>query len=209
MIFNREFVPLPVIFIEFMSINLFKRVWEILISPSKTWDKIIQESEGDKKYLTNYFYPLIGLAAFTAFLSPFIKGYEELELKATLLVGIQSFVVTFLSAFLGFFITVRTLNYSFVRWFGIKSDLRKSEMLTAYASTPVLVVSILTRLLSDFFFMKVLFVYVIVLTWEASAHFYSVEESRQGKFTAICSASILVIPYVVEKIFLILLPGLK
>lgn len=191
--------------------NLFKRVWEILTSPSRTWDKISQnsESENDKKYLTSYFYPLIGLAALTAFINPFIKGYEELDFRATLLVGIQFFIVSFASGFLGFFITAKALNYSFVRWFGVSPDKRKSEMLTAYASTPVLAVSILTHLLSDFFFMKILFIYVIVLVWEATTHFYSLEEPKRGKFTALASVSILALPIIVEKIFLVLLPGLK
>ncbi|MDD4922646.1 MAG: Yip1 family protein [Bacteroidales bacterium] len=189
--------------------NLFKRVWEILTSPSKTWDHIAQNPEDEKKYLSNYFYPLIGLAAFTAFLNPFISGYDDLEFKATLSVGIQFFIVSFASGFFGFFITAKVLNESFVRWFGISSDKRKTEMLTAYASTPVLVISILTRLLSDFFFMKILFFYVIVLVWEATTHFYSLEDSKRGKFTALASISIIAVPTIVEKIFLFLLPGLK
>jgi len=189
--------------------NLFKRVWDILVLPSKTWDKIAQNPEDEKKYLSGYFYPLIGLAAFTAFLNPFISGYEELDFRATLPVGIQFFIVSFASGFFGFFITSKVLNYSFVRWFGIPSDHRKAEMLTAYASTPMLVVSILTRLLSDFFFMKILFFYVIVLAWEATTHFYMVEEAKRGKFTMLAGISILVIPHVVEKVFLLLLPGLK
>jgi len=189
--------------------NLFCRVWEILTSPSKTWDKIAQESEEDKRYLTRYFYPLICLVAFTAFLNPFLSGYEALETKAILLIGIQYFIVSFVSSFLGFFLTAKMLDYGFVRWFDQPSDIRKVEMLVAYTSTPVLVVSILTRLLSDFFFMKLLFFYVIVLAWEATARFYSVEESKRGKLTALASVCILATPYLVEKIFLIILPGLK
>lgn len=194
---------------QIMYKNLFKRVWDILVSPSRTWDKIAQTSEDEKKYLANYFYPLIGLAAFTAFLSPFIKGYENLDFRATLTVGIQFFIVSFASGFFGFFITARLLNYSFVRWFGLSADMNKAERLTAYASTPILLVSVLTRLLSDFFFMKILFFYVIVLVWEATTHFYSLEESKRGKFTALASLSILLAPIVIEKVFLILLPGLN
>jgi len=189
--------------------NLFERIWGILVSPSKTWDTIAQDPDDKKKYLTSYFYPLITLVAVTAFLNPFIKGYEELEWKAILLVGLRFFIVSFVSSLLGFFLTAKVLNYSFVRWFGLKSDGRKSEILTAYASTPVLVVSILTRLLSDFFFMKLLFFYVIVLVWEASTHFYSIEESKQSKFTTLATISILALPYGVEQLFLFLLPGLK
>jgi len=189
--------------------NLFKRVWDILTSPSKTWDYIAQHPEDEKKYLSHFFYPLIGLAAFTALINPFISGYEYFDTKATLFQGIQSFIVSFASSFFGFFITAKFLNYGFVRWFGLRSDKRKAEMLTAYSSTPVLVISIFTRLLSDFFFMKILFVYVIVLVWEATAHFYSLEESGRGKFTAFASLCILAVPLIVEKIFLLILPGLK
>jgi hypothetical protein len=189
--------------------NLFKRVWDILVSPSRTWEAISQDSNEGKRYLTRFFYPLVALAALTAFLSPFIKGYEELEIGAIVSVGVQLFVVSFISVFFGFFLTARLLNYSSVRWFKMNSDNRKSEMLTAYASTPVLVVSILTRLLSDFFFVKILFFYVIVLVWEATKQFYTVEEAKRGRFTALASILILLMPFVVEQLFLLILPGLK
>lgn len=189
--------------------NLFVRVWELLLTPSKTWDNIAQDSEDDKKYLSGYFYPLIGLAAFTAFLNPFISGYEELDFRATLIIGIQKFLVSFASVFFGFFVSVKALDYSFVRWFDLPSNNRKAEVLTAYASTPILVVSILTRLLSDFFFMKIFFVYIVVLVWEASIHFYSIEEVKRGKFTATACFIIVALPILIEKIFLLLLPGIK
>ena len=188
---------------------LFKRVWEILVAPSKTWDSISQNSEDKKKYLTRYFYPLIVAVAFTAFLNPFIKGYEDLEFKDILLVGLRFFIVSLASGVLGFFLTAKVLDYSFVRWFHMKSDRRRAQMLTAFASTPVLVISILTKLISDFFFMNILFFYVVVLVWEASTHFYSVEESKQGRFTTLVCVAILALPLIVEKIFLIILPGLK
>jgi len=188
---------------------LIKRVWGLLVSPSKSWDTISQETDVEKKYLTHYFYPLIALVAFTAFLNPFIKGYEEKELKDVLFVGLRFLIVSLTSGVLGFFLTAKVLDYGFVRWFRMKSDSRRAQMLTAYASTPVLVISILTKLISDFFFMNILFFYVVVLVWEASTHFYSVEESKQGRFTTLASVAILALPLIVEKIFLLILPGLK
>ena len=189
--------------------NLFKNALDILVSPSKTWDRLSGDNGGEKKHLTGYFYPLIAMVAFAAFLSPIIKGYEELEFKAIVIIGLQFFIVSLASSYFGFLITAKLLNFSFVRWFGMKSDSRKAERLTVYASTPVLIVSILTRLLSDFFFMKFLFIYVIVLVWEANSHFYQVEESKRSKFTALASIAILAMPIIVEKVFLVLLPGLK
>lgn len=181
----------------------------MLVSPSKTWEIIASSTEGEKRHLTDYFYPLIGLVAFTAFLNPFIKGHEQLDFRGTLAAGVQFFVVSFASGFFGFFVAARLLNTGLVRWFGQTSDKNKAEVLTVYASTPVLVVSILTRLLSDFFFMKVLFFYVVVLVWDATKHFYSLEESKRGRFTALGSIIILSAPMVVEKVLFILLPGLN
>jgi len=189
--------------------NLFKRVWNILVAPTKTWKEIALEAEDDKKYLNNYFYPLIGLAAFTAFLNPFIMKYEELGFSSTMSVAIQSFIVSFISSFFGFFVSTRALNYCSVRWLGMTSDIHKIERLIAYASTPVLVISILTRLLSDFFFMKIFFFYVIVLVWEGTVPLYSMEESKRSKFSVLAFILIIAIPLVIEKLFIIFLPGLK
>jgi hypothetical protein len=135
--------------------------------------------------------------------------YDELGLSPALSIGIQSFIVSFTSSFFGLFISAKALNYCSVRWFGKTSDIQKVEMLIAYASTPVLVVSILTRLLPDFFFMKIFFFYVIVLVWESTAHFYFIEESKRGKYTALAFIVILLVPILIEKLFVFFLPGLK
>jgi hypothetical protein len=187
--------------------TLFTRLWLLLSSPSKAW-KIVSEEPFDKKnYLSGFFYPLVGLASFTAFINPFISG--DLSYREKLTEGLQMFIMAFGSAILGFFIAARLLDRIYIRWYGQPSGKEKAEVLTAYASAPVLAISIITRLISEFFFLKIAFLYIFVIIWEASSGLYSIDEKKQGTFTGITGFLILVIPVLLEIAFKLFLPGLK
>jgi len=190
-----------------MSKNLFNRIWNLLRYPARSWDDILQESAEDKSYLRKFFYPLAGLAALAAFFSPFIYG--EQVVGALLKAGIQNGIVTVVSAFAGLFVAARMLNLIFVRWFGLPFDKRKAEILTVYSSTPVLAVSIITRLVRDLFFLKLCFLYVFVIVWEATTHYYAIDERQQGRFTGVSGFVILMTPVLFELILKFILPGLK
>jgi hypothetical protein len=168
----------------------------------------VAEVGDDKKtYQTEYFYPLAGMAALTAFISAFFDG--DLTFKQQLSEGIQLFILSFGSILLGLFLAAWVLDKLFVRLFGLLSDYKKAEILVVYTLTPVLVVSILTRLFSELWFLKALFLYVFVIAWEAATHFYAVHPKQQGYFTLYCGAVVLLAPQLVEFILVRLLPGLN
>jgi len=178
-----------------------------LISPAKAWKVLSEEPYENKPYLSGFFYPLVGLASLTAFINPFISS--DLAMKEKLTEGIQMFIVTFGSAFFGFFIAARLLDWIFVRWFDQPGGKEKAEVFTAYASAPVLAISIITRLVSEFFFLKIFFLYIFIIIWEAATSLYSIDEKKQGSFTGIAGLIILVSPVILEIILKFLLPGLK
>lgn len=187
--------------------KMFKRLWDLLSTPAKAWKVIsIEESKG-KPYLKEFFYPLIGFASITSFINPFIKG--GLTINQMAWNGIQSALVVFGSGFFGFMLASRLLDWIFVRWFDQKPDLKKAEILAAYSSAPILAISLLTRLISEFFFMKVFFLYIFAVIWEAATNFYSIDEKQQGRFTGAAGAVILLSPLVIEFLLRLILPGLK
>lgn len=150
---------------------------------------------------------MAGMAALTAFISAFFDG--DLTFKQQLSEGIQLFILSFGSILLGLFLAAWVLDKLFVRLFGLLSDYKKAEILVVYTLTPVLVVSILTRLFSELWFLKALFLYVFVIAWEAATHFYAVHPKQQGYFTLYCGAVVLLAPQLVEFILVRLLPGLN
>ena len=190
-----------------MSKSLFLRLWLLISSPSKAWKAISEEPLENKPYLSGFFYPLVGLVSLTAFLNPFISGDQVFKEKLT--DGIQQFIITFGSAFFGFFIAARLLDWIFVRWFDQPKHRDKAEVLTAYALSPVLAVSIITRLVSDFFFLKIFFLYIFIIIWEASSGFYQIDEKKQGAFTGISGLIILITPIILEIALRFILPGLN
>jgi len=190
-----------------MNKSLFSRIWLVLTSPQKAWKVISDEGIGDKTYLSNYFYPLVGLTSLTAFISPFF--FVDTTFKENLTTGMMSFAVAFSSVFFGYYASARILERIYIKVFNINQGLSKVEILTAYSLSPVLAVSIITRLVSEFFFLKIIFLYIFILIWEATSHFYNVDEKKQGLFTAISGLVILVIPELIEIVLKLVLPGLK
>lgn len=187
--------------------QLFRRLWQVLRFPAPFWDSVAEVGDDKKTYQAEYFYPLAGMAALTAFISAFFDG--DLTFKQQLSEGIQLFILSFGSILLGLFLAAWVLDKLFVRLFGLLSDYKKAEILVVYTLTPVLVVSILTRLFSELWFLKALFLYVFVIAWEAATHFYAVHPKQQGYFTLYCGAVVLLAPQLVEFILVRLLPGLN
>jgi len=187
--------------------KLVIRLWQFLRFPANAWKMVSEETDTNKTFLSEFFYPLIGLAALTAFVSAFIDG--DLTFREKLTEGIQLFVVSFGSAFIGLFMSAKILDWMYVRWFEQPSDYTKAQVLTVYALAPVLAVSILTRLISELFFLKILFLYAFVIIWEAGTQYYTIDTKKQGTFTAVSGIVILFAPLLVEYLLKLMLPGLN
>lgn len=187
--------------------NLFIQLWRVIRFPANAWKEAADTPETKKSYLTEFFYPLVGLASFAAFVNCFFDG--DLTLKQQLIHGIQQFVVSFCSLFAGLFLSAKVLDWAFIRWFGQSSHFGKAEQLTVYSQAPVLAVSVLTRLIAELFFLKLLFLYVFAIVWEAAVNFYEIPPKLQGRFTLLAGTVILISPQLIEIILKFVLPGLK
>jgi len=185
--------------------KLFERLWNWLSSPAQCWQQVKQEP--DKSYLNDYFYPLVGLASLAAFFHPFIG--DDLPVRIHVAEGIELFLIAFAAAFGGMFLAARLLSRLFSARFGQPMDDRKSEMLAVYASTPMLAVNILTRLVQELFFLNILYLYTFVIVWEAATHFYAIDRKKQTSFTLLAGGLIILAPLVLEWLLKFLLPGLK
>lgn len=190
----------------YMLVSSFKRLWVLLISPQKAWKMVSQESFSKKTYLTGFFYPLVALSCITSFVNPFISG-EDAGLRAKATGGFEMFIITFISTIIGYFISANLLNKIFRKWFGQNPGKFKAEILTAYSLAPVLAISIVTRLISEFFFLKIFFLYIFIIIWEAATGFYNVDEKKQGLFTGVTGLIILVIPVLIEILLKLLMPA--
>jgi hypothetical protein len=188
-----------------MNKTLFVQWWNWLIAPALSWEQVKQEA--DKSYLRDFFYPLVGLASLAAFFHPFLEN--DLPFRVQLSEGIQLFLVAFASAFGGMFLAARLLSKLFYSRYGQSMDDRKSEMLAVYAASPILAVNILTRLVQELFFFKILYLYTFVIVWEASTHFYAIDRKNQTSFTLLAGGLIILAPLLLEGLLKNLLPGLN
>lgn len=186
--------------------QVFQRLWKLLINPAQAWKTIQSEPIEPRLHLSGFFYPLVGLAALMAFLHPFLIGDEIF--KEMLSDGIRKGLLVFVSTVFGLLLSARILDAVYARWFGWTGQLRKAEVLAAYALAPVLAVNVLTELMTELFFLKIIYLYIFVIIWEASTHFYAVLPEQQGKFTALSGGVVLIVPIILEKWIKLFLPGL-
>lgn len=190
-----------------MNRTQWKYLWQILFSPSTTWQKIEADTD-TKAYRQQYYYPLVGILALSAMMQVFIQadGYPFAQLIGKAFVAI---VLILLSYGIGFYIAQWLLNLGFSSFFGLESDRTKAGKLYVYAITPVLLVRTMTSLLQDLFFLYIFSVYIVYLLWLAAGQLYRLDEKMQSRFTFFSTMVILLSPMLVELFLKILLPVLK
>jgi hypothetical protein len=69
--------------------------------------------------------------------------------------------------------------------------------------------NVVLMLLPEFFFLRVLVLYTFYMIWEGAPIYMGVSDNERLKYTSIASAIILIVPVAVEKVVVMLMPGLK
>ncbi len=190
-----------------MNKAFFRRIWRIITVPAATWSEISDESVENKPYLSTYYYPLLGLVGFAAFLSPFL--HSELSFRESLGQGIMIFIRVFTAYFAAYYLSSFALFHVFVQGLNLLPDKTKAEKLSVYALTPLLLIRIFTYLVKDLFFLYIFVVYTVYLVWEAADSLYAVPNKQKGVFTALATPVLLLAPFLIEWVLKLVLPGLS
>lgn len=139
--------------------NLGERLKSLVFNPVGEWKRIHRESTTFNDILGQFALPLIGLVAMGTFLSHLINQQAfifELALKKAILI----FTALFGGAFLAWYLVFRLMKY-----FRMISSRELAAKLTIYSSAPLYVVSLISVLIPEFFFIHVLVFYSLYLCW--------------------------------------------
>lgn len=82
-------------------------------------------------------------------------------------------------------------------------------MFVGFSSALMFTLDIVWMLLPDFFFLYIFIVYTFYIVWEGATIFMQVEETNQMKFTVFASVLIIAMPHLIEKVLILLMPGLR
>jgi hypothetical protein len=186
--------------------ELIKRVIAIVSQPGKAWRELAEKEEKGDDFLTRFVYPLIGLITVAAFVGILFKQKEfntEIALKTS--------VKALVSYFGGFFLAAYFLNELWQVMFGQEKDLKLCQRFTGYSSALMYSLAIILSLLpaSDFFFLYAFLLYTIYIVWEGATPYMKVPDAARVKFTIVASVLIVALPFIIEYLLFMLMPGLR
>jgi len=184
--------------------NIFKWVILLISQPTKAWEQLSQKEEKSEEFLSRFIYPLIGLLTIIAFLGILFTRKEfdvELALKAS--------IRTLIASFGGFFLSVYLLNEAWAGIFKREKNMLLWQRFVGYSSALMFALNAVLMLIPEFFFLRIFILYTFYMVWEGAPVFMQVGEDERLKFVVISTSLILIIPYLIEIVLFLLMPGLR
>ncbi len=139
---------------------LSHRIRNVILNPVNAWDAIYRENRPIRDVRDSFFFPLVILAALSAFLGSFFFTNTELSWVYNVLTGIKYFLL------LTVVIYVTALAFKEItKKFGLNCDFISSFKIIAYSSAPFLLCQIISRLFESFIFVNILSLYGLYIFW--------------------------------------------
>lgn len=184
--------------------EIFKWVILIISQPGKAWEELAQKEEKGDDFLSRFVYPLIGFVTVAAFLG-ILFTRKEFDVELALKASIRSLV----AAFGGFYLGAYILNEMWQGIFKREKDIRLWQRFVGYSSSLMFALNAVLMLIPEFFFLQIFILYTFYIVWEGAPTYMMVEENERLKFVALSTAIILIIPFAIQAILFLLMPGLR
>ncbi|PRZ00640.1 Yip1 family protein [Marinilabilia salmonicolor] len=172
--------------------NLGARIKGLVVSPVAEWQKIHRESTTFNDILGNFALPLIGLVALGTFLSHMINQQAfifEFALKKAIMIFSALFGGTFLSWF---------LVYRMMKYFRMVTSRELAAKLTIYSSAPLYLVSLISVLIPEFFFVHIFVFYSLYLCYIGVRGPAGPPPERQLGFALFVFVALVIVPYLLR-----------
>ena len=176
---------------------------ELIINPSKAWERLKRLSEGRK---THIFKAMIVSILLAGLLNCLGTSFVSTELD--FLKGIKSGTTIIFSLFISVYIT------SFISLITFENLTKKHAKLSEIYNYTTLTYSLsfliyaLEPVISLVFFYKVFLLYTFYIAWIGNEKFLDIPNENRVIFTTVCGLSVLFIPMIISKILTFLMPGL-
>jgi hypothetical protein len=184
--------------------DIIKLIYLLVSKPQKAWEELAKDEPNQEEFLSKYLYPIIGAIAAIAFLSILLtRDVFSFE------VALKSSILSLIVSFGGFFLASYLLNECGARFFNMEKDMRLCQRFVGYGSSLMYALNVILMLLPEFFFLRILVLYTFYMIWDGAPIYMGVSDNERMKYTSIASAIILIVPIVVEKAVIMLMPGLN
>lgn len=153
---------------------LAKSVKNIILKPANAWEDIHSEKKTANYIGRHLLFPLITLAAISAFLGSFLFARTELLKFYSVLTGVKYFILIYLAIY-GTALIFREIT----KVFGLGKDFDLSFKLIAYSSVPFIICQIISLLFESFIFINVLALDGLYIFWAGMEKLLNPPEKRK------------------------------
>lgn len=184
--------------------NIAQLIIEIIVRPAQAWKDLSEKDVDHAVFMKRMVYPMIAVLTLTAFLGVLFTRKEfdfELALKSGML--------AFLTFFGGYFLSVYLLNEIYVKYFKLPKTKKLYAQFVGYSSLLMYAIYIVLKLIPQFFFLSIFYIYTVYIVWEGANYFMKVDENIRLKFTVVSTAVVLLIPLLIDTLLFLLMPGFR
>lgn len=172
---------------------------QLISSPAKAWEEI--RLEDGHKALTTFVYPMIGLCALSVVIGVLWQAGWDKPIGFQM--AMRRCCEVAVSLFGGYYLAAYLLNTCCVRWFNMNDNFLLLQQFTAYAMVVILGLKFIEGILPDFSILALLLnFYTVYVVWEGAVHFLSVSENQRLHFTVIASITLMLCPFVIDRLFM-------
>ncbi len=180
--------------------NISEKVWLLIVSPSKTWEDINEDSSTKRDVQNEFALPAIGVCAFIVFVFNWI--YKQAPATAFLEAVVDGF------SLIGAYFIVRIATTVFINKHaphsGTIDDMAK---LVTYGFIAVFLVKIMTNIFPSMFFLKAFVFYTFFLVNEGCKALFDLPQSKHNNTVLLVSLMIILIPAILAAFMRFLLPN--
>ena len=177
--------------------SLLDKIVKLISSPREAWNDIDSEIQ-DKKVVSDFVYPLIGLCALSEFIGVFLGKDMSAELFQMALTRSCAIAV---SLFGGFFLAAYLLEKIGRKYFGSYLGIDSIQILVGYSMVVLFVLDIIGGLFLIDVLHWILQVYTFFIVFEGARSFIKISEKQLTTYTIVASLIILLSPALIKTVF--------
>lgn len=173
--------------------KVFRRTFGIITNPTNTWQALSRGKMNTMKEDFRYFYILLALDVFVAFLGGLFYQGEK-----SLVSVVMNAIIVGVDFYAGFWI----IYYLSIGWLNKKYHFvtQKSKVirLIIYSLSLSMILSLFMSLLPELYFLRIIVVYTLYIVWEAVGRIIYVNETERSNFVLILSLIIVMTPVIIN-----------
>jgi len=93
--------------------------------------------------------------------------------------------------------------------YSTENSYKLCQRFVGYSSALIYAMYLILAIFPDYSFLQLFLLYTIYIIWEGASVYMQIPENERNRFTAIATATILLSPFIVEKMMFLTMPGMR